>query len=424
MTISRELLDILACPKCKGDIHLNPTNDGLICDACRLMYPIKDDIPVMLIDEAIRLRGLMAAPSWDNVLVLQTSFLGDSVLTVPLIAELRRCFPVKKLTVICQPASRELLQDHPAIDEIIIDDKKLSDRGFRGLWAKAAVLRAKGFTLALTPHKSLRSALLLYLAEIPCRVGFRQSRGWFLFNRRVERDERRHDVERNLSILQAFDVPVEECHRVLDLPVDAAVQQAVNQKLTVLGVRENDKVVGINPGSVWPTKRWSAAGFAELILLLRKEFACQVLLFGGPEDAPVVEDVQRRSGGAAINLIDQISLHELAAAISRCGMFITNDSAPMHIAVARRVPTVAIFCATTPELGFFPYTKDAIVIGRDISCRPCASHGGRRCPLGGEDCIRQIGAQNVLECVRKLMGAGKPGVPPGRRSFEPVVVTI
>jgi len=55
MTISKELLDILACPKCKGDIHLNPTNDGLICDACRLMYPIKDDIPVMLIDEAIHL---------------------------------------------------------------------------------------------------------------------------------------------------------------------------------------------------------------------------------------------------------------------------------------------------------------------------------------------------------------------------------
>ena len=55
MAISKDLLDILACPKCKGDIHLNPTEDGLVCEACRLMYPIKDDIPVMLIDEAIRL---------------------------------------------------------------------------------------------------------------------------------------------------------------------------------------------------------------------------------------------------------------------------------------------------------------------------------------------------------------------------------
>jgi heptosyltransferase-2 len=366
----------------------------------------------------------MTAPSWDNVLVLQTSFLGDTVLTVPLIAELKRRFPVKRLTVLCQPGSRELLQDHPAIDEIIVDDKKQADRGGRGLRAKAATLRSKRFTLALTPHKSLRSALLLYLAQIPCRVGFRQSRGWFLFHRRVERDGRRHDVERNLSILQAFGVRVEECHRALDLPVSLAVQQTVNQKLRALSISENAKVVGINPGSVWPTKRWSAAGFAELIPLLKKEFACQVLLFGGPEDAAVVEDVQKRSGGAAINLVDRISLHELAAAISRCAVFVTNDSAPMHIAVARRVPTVAIFCATTPELGFFPYTESAIVIGRELSCRPCASHGGRRCPLGGEDCIRQIDVHHVLEGVRKLVGADGPAVSSMRQPFEPSLVMI
>jgi heptosyltransferase-2 len=366
----------------------------------------------------------MTAPSWDNVLVLQTSFLGDTVLTVPLLAELKRRFPVKRLTVLCQPGSRDLLQDHPAIDEIIVDDKKQEDRGIRGLCAKAAALRERGFTLALTPHKSLRSALLLYLARIPCRVGFRQSRGWFLFHRRAVRDGYRHDVERNLSILQAFGVRVEECQRALDLPVSAAVQQRVNEKLRSLGIGEQDKLIGINPGSVWPTKRWSAAGFAELIGLLKNEFACRVLLFGGPEDAPVIRDVQSRCGGAAVDLVDQISLHELAAAIGRCALFITNDSAPMHIAVARRVPTLAIFCATTPELGFFPYTKDAIAIGRELSCRPCSSHGGLRCPLGTEDCIRQIGANNVLECVRKLLGAEKPGVAPVRQSFEPDLVTI
>ena len=365
-----------------------------------------------------------AEPSWDNVLVLQTSFLGDTVLTVPLIAELKRRFPVKKLTVLCQPASRELLLDHPAIDEIIVDDKNQSDRGVRGLRVKAAVLRAKRFTVALTPHKSLRSALLLYLAEIPCRVGFRQSRGWFLFHHRVERDPRRHDVERNLSILQAFGVRIEECHRALDLPVNATVQDTVNQKLRALGISEAHKVVGINPGSVWPTKRWSSAGFAELIALLKKEFACQVLLFGGPEDAAVVEDVQRRCGAAAINLVGQVSLHELAAAISRCTVFVSNDSAPMHVAVARRVPTVAIFCATTPELGFFPYTFDAIVIGRGISCRPCAAHGGRRCPLGGAECIHEIGALGVFECVRKLLSAKQRSAPSARRSFEPDLVTI
>ena len=345
----------------------------------------------------------MAEPSWENVLLLQTSFLGDTVLTLPLIDEIKRRFPVKKLTLLCQPASRELLQDHPGIDEIIVDDKKNADRGFAGLRAKARALQAHGFTIALTPHKSLRSALMLYWAEIPCRVGFRQSKGWFFFHKRVDRDPSRHDVERNLSILIAFGVRVKDCRREIELPVSAKTHEAVNRRLTGIGIKEDDVVIGVCPGSVWPTKRWSIAGFAELIRLIKQRMACAILLFGGPEDALVVEEIQNRSGRAAINLVDRIGLRELPAAISRCALFVTNDSGPMHIAVARRIPTVAIFCATTPELGFFPYTENAIVVGKNLSCRPCGTHGGRRCPLGHAHCIEQIQAQTVLEAAEKLL---------------------
>jgi len=365
----------------------------------------------------------MPATSWENVLVLQTSFLGDTVLTLPLIAELRRRFPVKKLTVLCLPLSRELLQDHPAIDEIIVDDKRRADRGIAGMRRKAAALKAKQFTLAVTPHKSLRSALMLFLAGIPTRIGFRESRGWFLYQHLADRDETRHDVERNLSILQALGVRVEECQREIEFPVNAEVQAAVDNKLSALGLAAGKLIVGINPGSVWPTKRWSPAGFAEVIELLRQRFDCQILLFGGSDDRTVVDEVQNRCGRAAINLVGQIDLRELAAAISRCAVFVTNDSGPMHIAVARKIPVVAIFCATTPALGFYPYSDDAIVIGKDLPCRPCASHGGRRCPLGTEDCIRQIRPANVFEAVEKLLH-------PDRRNrglrdpFQPECVTV
>lgn len=365
----------------------------------------------------------MALPSWENVLLMQTSFLGDTVLTLPLIDEIKRQFPVKKLTLLCQPAGRELFQDHPGIDEIIVDDKKKVDRGFAGLRTKARALQSHGFTLALTPHKSLRSALMLYWAGIPCRVGFRQSKGWFLFHRRVDRDSTRHDVERNLSILTAFGVRVEDCRREIDLPVSAKTQEAVNRKLTSLGVKEHDLAIGVCPGSVWATKRWSIAGFAELIRMIKQRMACSILLFGGPEDALVVEQVQSRSGGAAINLVDHIGLGELPAAISRCALFITNDSGPMHVAVARRVPTVAIFCATTPELGFFPYTNKAIVVGKNLSCRPCGTHGGRRCPLGHAHCIERIQATTVLEAVEKLQGNGKT-MSHRPETFQPEFLTV
>ena len=131
------------------------------------------------------------------------------------------------------------------------------------------------------------------------------------------------------------------------------------------------------------------------------------MLFGGPEDARIVEELFQRCGGAAVNLVGKFSLRELPAAVGRCQVFVTNDSGPMHIAVARKVPTVALFCATTPDLGFYPYSGNAIVIEKPLGCRPCTSHGGRRCPLVHANCIRQIRAQTVLAAVEKLL-AGQP----------------
>ena len=340
---------------------------------------------------------------WRNTLIVQTSFLGDTVLTLPLIAEVRRRFPIERLTVLCLPAGRELLQDHPAIDAIITFDKKGEHRGWRGVRQLAARIRKNGFSVALTPHKSLRTAILLYLARVPLRIGFRESRGWFLFHQRARRDPRRHDVERNLSVLQSVGVAPEQCVRELELPVSAAIQSAVDEKLSALGVDGRRPMIGLHPGSVWPTKRWSAAGFAALISLLQKRHGSQAVLFGGTEDAAVVEAVQRQCSDPPLSLVGRIGLRELGAAIGRCRVFVTNDSGPMHIAVARRVPTVAIFCATTPELGFYPYTENAVVVQRDLSCRPCASHGGRRCPLGTEACIRQVSAETVFAAVEKLL---------------------
>jgi len=358
----------------------------------------------------------MPVANWDNALVLQTSFLGDLVLTLPLIAEIRRRFPVKKLSLMCTPLGKELLQDHQAIDEIIVDDKKEQHRGWRGLQTQAAQLRKRQFTIALTPHKSARTSYLLYKANVPQRVGFQQSKGWFLFHHRADRDPSRHDVERNLSILEPLGVRVLDCIREIELVPPPQVENAVEQKLREFGVDTGKTTLGVSPGSVWPTKRWWMEGFAEFIGLIKAQLDCQVLLFGGPEDGDVIQRLMELCGGAAVNLAGKFSLRELPAAIGRCQVFVTNDSGPMHIAVARKVPTVAIFCATTPELGFYPYSCNAVVIQKQLACRPCTSHGGRRCPLVHENCIRQIRPQSVLAAVVKLL-AGKPSG--GRDRFLP-----
>lgn len=362
----------------------------------------------------------------ERILVVQTSFLGDIVLTVPLLAEIKRRFPEAELSVLCTPDAKSLLLDNPDIQEIITYDKRGAGRGIRGFWRQAIELSNRGFTLALSPHKSLRSALLLFLARIPCRVGFRQSAGWFLYHYRVDRDVRCHDVERNLSILQALGVDLEVCRKDLRIEVKSTVQESVKHIFSSLGIdrKEGRIVFGLNPGSVWPTKRWSTEGYAELMVRLKKRYPCEILLFGGPEDRKAVDSIQELCGNVGVSLVGKIGLRELACAIDWCDVFITNDSGPMHVAVARGIPVVAVFCATTPSLGFYPYSSRAVVVERDLSCRPCSSHGGRRCPLGTEDCIRLIGAEHVLRGVERLLkGRGQPGSSNGH-PYSPDFITV
>jgi heptosyltransferase-2 len=359
------------------------------------------------------------AGQWQKVLVVQTSFLGDTILTLPLCSEIKRRFPETELSILCSPQSAELLCDYPDIDEVIVDDKKRADKGWGGLWRKANCLNRKGFTMAVCPHKSLRSALLPFLARIPRRIGFRQSRGWYLFHVRVHRDGSSHDVERNLSILRAFDISVEDCRRKVELPVNSCAEERIERLFRSLAIDTAKPIVGINPGSVWPTKRWAAESFARLIDLLKVEIDCEVVLFGGPEDAETVAQIQQAAGARVVSLAGKTSLRELPAALSRCRVFVSNDSGPMHIAVARGVPVAAIFCATTPALGFYPYSSRAVVVEKELSCRPCGLHGGRRCPLGTADCIRLIRPEAVLAAIKQLLSNGTLAAGSGRSEYVP-----
>lgn len=341
--------------------------------------------------------------SGEKILVVQTSFLGDVVLTTPLLSAIRRHFPSAHLAVLCTPQAKALLEGNPDIQEVLIDDKRGDGKGWFGLWRLAREIRDRGFTIALSPHKSFRSALLLFLAAIPKRVGFRQSAGWFFYHLRVHRDPTRHDVERVLSLLQPLRMAARDGQSELRVFADAGARANVERLFRSLDVVGDRMVFGINPGSVWATKRWTAEGYAQLIVRLKEKYRCEILVFGGPEDTEVVERIRWLSGGLGVSLAGKIDLRELVCAIERCDVFITNDSGPMHIAVARGVPVVAVFCATTRSLGFYPYSSRAVVVEKNLPCRPCSSHGGRRCPLGTEDCMRLIGAEDVLRAVERLL---------------------
>ena len=345
-----------------------------------------------------------------RILIAQTSFLGDVVLSTPVCAAVRRAHPDAHITMLVRPDTAGVLEGHPAIDAVLIDDKRGQARGFGSLRVVRA-LRAGHFDLALALHKSFRTAWMLAAAGIPRRIGFRQSAGWFLYHRRVARDATCHDVERNLSILAGINI---DPATVITRPFVACSPGATARLHTLLrphDVAPSTRLIGVAPGSAWATKRWTVEGYAQLLDAAQRELGALPLLLGARGDVAYAEAVRRATRAPVINLVGQTDLGMLIAAIDRCLAVVTNDSAPMHIAVARNTPVVAIFGPTAPAQGYGPYTERAVVVQRELSCRPCSRHGGPVCPIGTHACMREISHADVLRAVTALLARNVGAVP-------------
>ena len=330
-----------------------------------------------------------------SVVVPQTSFLGDVVLTTPLLTALRDRLRPRRLAVVVRPEARALVEGHPAVDAVLVDDKHGADRGPLGALAVARRLRREAFDLAVVPHRSLRTAIVVALAGIPRRVGFDASRGAWLFHERVVRDLRRHDVERNLALL----IPFGGCE--VTPPLHVPVRPEAAERARALLPPGDGRLVVMAPGSVWPTKRWAAEGFAAVARALARTGA-RVVLVGGPADVAVAGEVAALAGTGVTSLAGRTDLATTVALVDGAAVLVGNDSAPMHIACARAVPVVAIFCATTPALGYGPWSQRGRVVEVDLACRPCGRHGGRRCPRGTEDCMRLVEPERVLAAIRDV----------------------
>lgn len=337
-----------------------------------------------------------------KILIVQTAFLGDAVLTLPLIAATKRNFPQAGISVLTIPQTKEIFSGHPAIKELLIWDKKGREKGIRPFWRKIREIRQKKFDLALLPHRSLASALLVYLARIPSRIGFDSSQGKFFLNRRVPFIWSEHDWERNLNLLKFLNYG-RNASPDFHIVTAAEDERFVDELFRSAGINKQDFVVGINTGSVWPTKRWPAENFARLSDLLSERKKAKIVLFGGNSDKAVVDEVAQKMQAGSLNLSGKTNLKQLTVAIGRCALFVSGDSGPMHIAVAQKVPVAAIFGPTTKELGFFPYGEKNIIIEKNLPCRPCSLHGGKSCPKKHFRCMRLITVEEVYQAVEKCV---------------------
>jgi heptosyltransferase-2 len=329
-------------------------------------------------------------------LVIQTSFLGDTILTTPLLAQLANRGPVDVVTT---PASAALLANHPAVRTVIAYDKRGADSGLLGLWRLARRLRASHYDVALLAQGSWRSAVLAWLARIPTRIGFASSAGKWLYTKRVPYRDDLHHAARLLMLARPNGREPTPSELRPSLAPGPAERNAVDALLREHAVSPDARLVAVAPGSVWGTKRWPY--YPELAREL--DGAARVVVVGSSADAALAQAILA-TAPSSIDATGRLSLLASAELLGRCSVLVTNDSAPMHLASAMGTPTVAIFGPTVPEFGFGPLAPRASVVGHDaLPCRPCDRHGPQRCPLGHHRCMRELTPSMVADRTRALL---------------------
>jgi heptosyltransferase-2 len=333
-----------------------------------------------------------------RILLVQTSFLGDTVLSTPVIAALKELYPEAELWMMTTPAAALLVKRDPRLAGIIPFAKRGSEKGLGGLWRLARRLAAMRFDRVYSLHRSARTSLLLFLSRIPLRIGFDQARLAFLYTETRPRPKQLHDVRRNLALL-AGERPGFTPAGDLRLfpPAATELPPEIRRLLPPPG-----SYALLVPGSAWETKRWTADGFRRVAewLIARN---LKVVLNGSPEEAEICSQVGK--GLEVLNLAGKSDLETALYLARNARLIVCNDSLALHLASACKTPCVAIFCATVPAFGFGPWQnpRARIVEKQGLDCRPCARHGGRKCPQNSWECSRGLPAAEVISALKELL---------------------
>lgn len=347
-----------------------------------------------------------------RALVIQTAFAGDVILTTPLLTALHNQTGAR-IDVVCIPATAVLLTGHPALHDVIAYDK----RGGDSLLRLGRLLRTRRYDVCISPHRSLRSALLARMSGAPTRISYDRSAGGFLYTHRVAYDATAHEVRRCLDLLHPLGIDTQSSPDAPSLPLREAHHAEAARLLDEEGVTR--PFVCLAPGSVWATKRWTEEGFIATGIALARDYA--VVLLGGADDrdlcariaaAITAETVTAEAGVGAtvVSVAGCISFPGSAALLARARLLISNDSAPVHLASAVGTPVVEIFGATVPSFGFTPWgvPHETVDVGA-LPCRPCGIHGGTRCPVGTFTCMRDLAPERVVAAAHRVIERAQGG---------------
>ncbi len=331
-----------------------------------------------------------------RILIIHTAFIGDIVLSTPLIKKIKDTYPDSDITYVTTPVGEAILKNNPYLNNIIVYDKRGKHKGIKGVWELGKRLRYENFNMVITPHRYLRSSILSWLSRSPVRKGYDIASGSFLFTEKIKYDREKHEVEKLLSFINSEN---KKRYEIELFPGETEKMKGENfWKVNELFEK---KVVVLAPGSKWFTKQWPVEYFNQLSEKLKELSNVKIVVVGGKDEINLPIETEN-----IIDMRGKTTLLELADILSRADVVVTNDSSPIHIASAFKKPRIfALFGPTIEKFGFFPWSLNSQVFQvKDLKCRPCGIHGGNTCPEKHFKCMRDILPEEVFDEIKKYLG--------------------
>lgn len=338
--------------------------------------------------------------------------IGDLLLVTPVLRALRTAYPQAQLALLADAMLADLVKYNKNIDELIAIDKKGYHNKLGNYLGVVADVRHKKFDLVINLHQNERASFIAAFSGAKRIVGYSTFGLHWLFDGVMKnRKAIKHQVESHFDVLRDLvGVTHIEDHGIemwLDQEAEQQADEIWRREFftnisSVSSAHSGAKIIGLNIGASWPTKRWRGEYYAELADRLL-DMGYGLAFFGGTMDVEIVKqtlEMMRHKSHPLLKIFTgKVSLLVLAALLKKCTVLVTNDSGPMHVAVAMDVPLVTMF-GSSPVPGFYPYNNKSILIKSPADCHPCGIH---QCPDRDHECMRMITVDIVLKYTLELI---------------------
>ena len=343
-----------------------------------------------------------------NILAVRSAYIGDVVLTIPAIKLLADRFPQAKICFLTSSAAKNVLEKNPYIDEIITYDAPWFYRFYP--WRRYSALsdyvrllkmiRAKKFDMAIDFRGDLRDILLIiFLSGANRRVSYGITGGGYLLTNVVPYEGQKHKVQFHLDILRtlgANGIP-----DTMNLYPSTEDSSTVERLLQEQGLKQGAILAGLHPGGRVKLKCWDIKYYAEVADALTKRYGMNIIITGGPDEVDIGEALLRFMKRKGFNLCGKLSLRQLQVLMKKMHLFITNDTASLHIASGANTPTIAIF-GPSEVWDTGPLSEKRKIIIKELSCRTtCDTYRCRN--KNYHECLKSIKPPEVLEACAEIL---------------------